>query len=405
MAEDLKAVIGEEIGPAGVAAANVWRDYTNSHGGVLGCKVAFDVEDEAFGNDVTTCIRDYRTAIASKKYAFFVGPTNSACMFSLGPITNASGVALISGIAADHQPYMEQFGGLNFHPSVSTFLEGRASAVAAKKLGWKRAAVMVPNYAYGQDAGKSFQNYFKKIVPGGAIVAEQEPPFNEKDFTKYINAMVANKPDGVFTAFFGPFVVPFWKQWKASGNDQKIENICGLGILATFVVTKTAADIPAKTDCYNRAPYQLLGKTKIGAALSKLYLQKYSAKHPLVSEFAFQIFSSLNLSKALIEKTKSLDPKEWRKAVEAGDFSFQSPYHSGPTYINPINHMADSCVSVGKIVWNPKVPFHATYDPKTFITTCMHDVLPAAEAKELTKNPGVSEAAIKKYYSLATKTG
>jgi ABC-type branched-subunit amino acid transport system substrate-binding protein len=402
MAQDIKAVIGEEIGPAGVAAANAWRDYTNTHGGILGCKFAFDVQDEAFGNDITTCIRDYKNAIASKKYDFFVGPTNSACMAALGDFTNAAGKALISGIAADHQPFMEKFKPLNFHSSVSTFLEGRASAVAAKKLGWKKAAVMVPNYAYGQDAGKAFQAYFKQIVPDAQIVAEQEPPFNEKDFTKYINAMVAGKPDGVFTAFFGPFVVPFWKQWKASGNDTKIPNICGLGVLATFVVTKSAADIPAKTYCYNRAPYQLLGKTKIGAALSKLYLAKYGKKHPLVSEFAFQIFAALQEAQGLIEKTHSLDGQAWRKAVEAGDFSFQGPYHSGPTYVDPINHMADSCASIGKIVWNPKVPYGATYVPGSWITSCMHNVLKEAEAKKLTNNPGVSEAAIKKYYQLAT---
>src|SRR5438874_8889436 len=94
MAQDIKAVIGEEIGPAGVRAANVWRDYTNAHGGILGCKFAFTVEDEAFGNDITTCIRDYRNALASKKYDFFVGPTNSACMLNLGALINAGGKPL-----------------------------------------------------------------------------------------------------------------------------------------------------------------------------------------------------------------------------------------------------------------------------------------------------------------------
>src|SRR5262249_15010648 len=232
MAEDIKAVIGDEIGPAGVRAANVWLDYTNTRGGVLGCKVAYDVQDEAFGNDVTTCIRDYKDALASGKYDFFVGPTNSACMLNLGAIINAGGKPLISGIAADHEPFFNLFKPLNFHASVSTFLEGRASAVAAKRFGWKKVSLMVPNYAYGQDAGKEFQEYFKQIQPGGQILTQQEPPFDEKDFSKYINAMLAGKPDGLFTAFFGPFIVPFWKQWKATGNDKNTKIICGLGILA-----------------------------------------------------------------------------------------------------------------------------------------------------------------------------
>jgi ABC-type branched-subunit amino acid transport system substrate-binding protein len=406
MAEDIKAVIGAEIGPAGVDAANVWRDYTNSHGGVLGCKVAFDVQDEAFGNDITTCIRDYKNALASGKYDFYVGPTNSACMLNLGAVINAAGKPLISGIAADHEPFFNLFKPLNFHASVSTFLEGRASAVAAKRFGWKKVSLMVPNYAYGQDAGKAFTEYFKQIVPGGQVLTNQQPPFNETDFSKYINAMLAGHPDGLFTAFFGPFIVPFWKQWIATGNDKNTKIICGLGILATFVVTKSASDIPANTYCYNRAPYQLLGKTSVGAALSKLYLSKYGKNHPLVSEFAYQIFSSLQMAKALITDTKSLDGHTWAKLVETGKFTFQSPYHSGPTYVNPINHMADTCASVGKIIWSASVPFHATYDNSTWITSCMHNVLPEAQAKQLTHNPdNVSEAAIKFYYAHATKVG
>jgi ABC-type branched-subunit amino acid transport system substrate-binding protein len=407
MAQDIKAVIGDEIGPAGVRAANVWRDYTNSHGGILGCKFAFDVQDEAFGNDITTCIRDYKNALASRKYDFFVGPTNSACMLNLGAIINAGGKPLISGIAADHEPFFNLFKPLNFHASVSTFLEGRASAVAAKRFGWKKVSLMVPNYAYGQDAGKAFQEYFKQIVPGGQILTQQEPPFNETDFSKYINAMLAGKPDGLFTAFFGPFIVPFWKQWHATGNDTKTRTICGLGILATFAVTKSAGDIPANTYCYNRAPYELLGKTKTGKFLDKLYLARYGKAHPLVSEFAYQIFSSLQMAKALITDTKSLDGNVWRKLVESGKFTYFSPYHNGPSYVNPINHMVDSCASIGKIVWNPTVPkLHATYDNSTWITSCMHNVLPAGQAKQLTHNPdNVSEAAIKYYYSHATAVG
>ena len=403
MAQDIKAVIGDEIGPAGVRAANVWRDYTNSHGGVLGCKVAYDVQDEAFGNDITTCIRDYKNALASGKYDFYVGPTNSACMLNLGAVINAAGKPLISGIAADHEPFFNLFKPLNFHASVSTFLEGRASAVAAKKFGWHKVSLMVPNYAYGQDAGKAFSEYFKQIQPGAQILTNQQPPFNETDFSKYINAMLAGHPDGLFTAFFGPFIVPFWKQWIATGNDKNTTIICGLGILATWAVTKSAGDIPQNTYCYDRASYQLLGKTSIGAALSKLYLAKYGKQHPLVSEFAFQIFASLQMAKALITDTKSLDGHAWAKLVETGKFTFQGPYHSGPTYVNPINHMADSCASVGKVIWSQSTPLHATYDPKSFIVTCMHNVLPESQAKQLTHNPdNVSEAAIKYYYSHAT---
>ena len=402
MAQDLKAVIGEEIGPAGLRAAQVWTTYTNSHGGILGCKFAIDAKDETFG-DIPAGLRTYRDAIASKKYNFILGPTNSALMAALPDLTNAAGLPIISGIAADHQPFFEKFKPLNFHASVSTFLEGRASAVALKKLGCKSVASMVPNYAYGQDAGKAMKQYFQAIVAGGKVVNEQFPEFNESNFTPFINAMVGAHADCIFSAFFGPFVVPFWKQWHASGNDQKIKAITGLNILATFVVVKDASEIPAYTYGYNRADWQLLGKTKIGAALSKLYLQRFGSDHPIVSEFAFQIFSSLQMAKGMIEKSHSLAGKAWKATVEKGNFSFDSPYHSGPSYVDPVNHMVNSCASVGKVVWNPSLPIHAAYDPKTFIISCMNDVLHSNEVRYLTKNPDVTPNAIATYYKLSAK--
>ena len=69
--------------------------------------------------------------------------------------------------------------------------------------------------------------------------------------------------------------------------------------------------------------------------------------------------------------------------------------------MNPINHMSDTCASVGKIVWKQSAKIHASYDASTYITSCMHNVLPEAQAKKLTKNPSVPEAGIKFYYSHA----
>ncbi len=53
---------------------------------------------------------------------------------------------------------------------------------------------MVPNYAYGQDVGNGFKQYYAQLVPDGEIVDEQFPEFDEDDFTPFINAMLAEEP-------------------------------------------------------------------------------------------------------------------------------------------------------------------------------------------------------------------
>lgn len=397
-AYDLAPVSGEEIGPAGARAEEVWVDKLNGEGGILGCELVIDVKDEAFP-DISACLRVYRDAIASQEYDFFIGPQGSGCMAALPDLTNKAGEALIAGIAADHVPFFQKFKPFNFHSSVSTFLEGRAAARFVAEQGWERVATMVPNYAYGQDALAAFKEYYRQLVPDGEIVAEQSPEFDEDNFTPFINAMMAKNPDGVFSAFFGGFVIPFWKQWKAGGHDG-VPMMSGAVVLDTFKGTKSEKDIPQNAWGYTRGDWQFTTRTPVGKELFDLYVAEYGDEFPLPSDFAFQAVTAVQMAKALIEKTQSLEPEDWRQAVEAGDFSFETPYNSGPTYVNPINHMADSCAAVGRVVWNPDVPYKASYDPDSFIISCMRDVLPADEAKQLTSNPDVSEEAIQKYYDL-----
>ena len=100
------------------------------------------------------------------------------------------------------------------------------------------------------------------------------------------------------------------------------------------------------------------------------------------------------MAKALIEKTAEPRPRGLEGAIEAGDFSYDGPYNAGPTYVNPINHMADTCAEVGQIIFDESVAGKAIYDPASFVVGCMHDGLPIEEAKTLTDNPNVTDEAI-----------
>ena len=162
---------------------------------------------------------------------------------------------------------------------------------------------------------------------------------------------------------------------------------------------KSANDIPDNFYGYDRGNWQLLSQTPVGKEYYDLWLEKEADTWPLPDSFPYQILSSFQMAKGLIDATNSVDPEKWNAAIEAGDFSFDSPYQYGPTYVNPINHMGDTCAEVGKIVWDT-ADNRATLDASSFVVTCMDQVLPVDEAKQLTSNPNdVSEEAIQKYYS------
>jgi hypothetical protein len=100
--------------------------------------------------------------------------------------------------------------------------------------------------------------------------------------------------------------------------------------------------------------------------------------------------------KALIEKTESLDANTWVEAVEAGDFTFESPFHAGETPVNPVNHMADSCAQVGLQTFDQSLPVAASYDMDDTVNICMHDILDSDEATQITTND-VSTDAVSAY--------
>jgi branched-chain amino acid transport system substrate-binding protein len=396
------ATIGENVGPAAFdRMSGLWVDTTNEAGGILGCPVEFVVEEDNF--DIPTCTRLYRDALASNEYDFFIGPTNSGCMAGLSELTGAANKWLFSGVAADHQPFMENFvTPYVSHSSVSTFLEGRTSAKFAAEMGWKRPALMVPNYAYGQDVGVGFKGYYRQLVPDGQVVNEQFPEFDEDNFTPFINAMVAANPDGILTAFFSSFVIPFANQWRNSGNDADIPVISGLATLDTMLGFRNADDVPQNFYGYDRGNWRLLADTSdIGREYVELWEQEYGDEYPLPDSFTFQLLSTWQMAKALIEETETIDPEAWKETIETGEFSFDSPYNSGPTFVNPVNHMADTCASVGQIVFDESQPIPAVYDPESFVVGCMHEVLPMEEVRDLTENEDVSDDALATYYENA----
>jgi branched-chain amino acid transport system substrate-binding protein len=403
-ANDLEsAALGQNISPgAFLRMTNLYLEKTNAEGGIAGCQVEFTAMEDGFVID--ECVRLYREAIQSGEYDVFMGPTNSGCMAALPPLTGAAGKFLISGIAADHQPFFSDCSAsscfqdpyLVAHASVSTFLEGRAAAAFAADQGWKRPALMVPNYAYGQDVGNGFKGYFQQLVPDGEIADEQFPEFNETEFTPFINAMLAAEPDGILSAFFSTLIVPFMNQWKASGADVDIPVISGLANIDFGNAVTDPAAIPANFYGYDRGNPTLLEDNPVAAEYIDLWVAAYGDEYRVPDSFPFQVLSSWLMIEALTEQTGSLDPHAWVDLIESGTFAFDGPYNAGPTYVNPINHMADTCASVGEVVFSEEIGT-ATYDPSTWHVSCMHDVLPIEEALTLTENPNVTPEAIAAY--------
>ena len=81
-----------------------------------------------------------------------------------------------------------------FRVAANTTTEGRAAAeIMSKWTQVKRVATIAPDYAYGQDAVKSFVERIKQLRPDIEIVDQQWPKLGEPDYTPFMNAQIATQ--------------------------------------------------------------------------------------------------------------------------------------------------------------------------------------------------------------------
>jgi branched-chain amino acid transport system substrate-binding protein len=84
---------------------------------------------------------------------------------------------------------------------------------AASKLGYKTAAIVASDFAYGQEVAESFTKGFAS--QGGSVTTTTFAPLGTQDFGSYLTKV--GRPDVVFGGFAGADAVGFVKQYRKFG--------------------------------------------------------------------------------------------------------------------------------------------------------------------------------------------
>jgi branched-chain amino acid transport system substrate-binding protein len=117
----------------------------------------------------------------------------------------------------------------------------------------KKFCTIGPDYEFGRREEAAFTQEIKRLVPDAEIVYEAWPKLGEKDFTAFITAIMAKKPDAVHGSLFGGDVVSFTKQAAPYGFFEKTPFIA----LYDFpVLLALGADAPEGTFGFGPHPAQ-----------------------------------------------------------------------------------------------------------------------------------------------------
>src|SRR5262245_24394368 len=233
---------GALFGEPALKGAQMYVEEVNAKGGVLGRKLELLPRDTKGNAD--EAVRVARELILKENVDFLVGTLTSAEGPAVSVVAKENKVVFIAAIPKTDQltapdklhPYV-------FRVAATTTTEGRSAAEIVAKWPVTRVATISPDYAYGQDVTKAFIEHLKKLKPSVEIVDQQWPKLGEADYTPFINAQMAKKPEAVFSSLSGGHFVTFAKQAKPLKYfDALGANFLGAGEAGAIETAKAAGD-------------------------------------------------------------------------------------------------------------------------------------------------------------------
>jgi branched-chain amino acid transport system substrate-binding protein len=349
---------GALFGEPALKGAQMAVDETNAKGGVLGRKLQLIFKDSKGNPD--EAVRVAREMILKDEVDFIVGTFTGAEGPAVSPIAKENKIVFIAPVSKPDaltapknlHPYL-------FRTATTTTIEGRSAAELIAKLPVKRIATISPDYAYGQEVTAAFVAHLKKIKPEMEIVDQQWPKLGEADYTPFINAQLANKPEAVFSSLWGGHFVTFIKQATPVGYFKRINNNFVAGGEAGSIESAKAIgdDYPVgiwgnSYDAFNWDDGPPSHKDFI-ARLKKYTGQEQPSSWPSVGYIAVQVLVE-GIRKA--NSTKSDDVAKVLPGI-----TVDTPI--GKQTISPKNHSANRGQFWGKMVKDPRYAFAVMEKP------------------------------------------
>src|SRR5215510_14157738 len=234
---------GALIGEPSLKGAQMFVEEANAKGGVLGRKIELIIRDTKGNAD--EAVRVARDLILRENVDFLFVTLTSSEGPAVSPIANENKIVFVVPVVKTDQLVTKE----NLHPYVfrtasNTTIEGRTAAeIMAKWPNVKRAATMSQDYAFGQDVTRAFVTHLKKLRPDIEIVDQQWPKLGEADYTPFINAQMAKKPDAVFSSLWGGHFVTFVKQAKPLKYFEAVNHqVLAAGEAGAIETAKAAGD-------------------------------------------------------------------------------------------------------------------------------------------------------------------
>ena len=341
---------GALFGQPSKVGAEMFVKEINEKGGVLGRPIELLVRDCKGTPDEAT--RVARELILKEKVQFLVGGLTASQGLALSEVAKTEQILYIAPISKSvAMTAPEKLHPYVFRAAANTNTEGRSAAVFMGTHPWNKIYTIGPDYEFGQKVTQAFVEWIKKMKPNEAVILGQGwPKLGEADYTPFITACLAAKPDAAFLSLWGGDFVNFAKQAKPYGFFEKVKVVAAGegGSPETAISLKDDLPLGITTNAYDLFYFPNTAEHKSYVERLKAYTkQEYPPSWAITGYIAVQFLAEA------IKKANSTDTMQVIKALEG--LTISTPI--GKQTMRAKDHQANRGQFWGTTAKVPEFPF------------------------------------------------
>jgi len=340
----------------GIDAIKLAVDEINKNGGFLGKHpIKLFIRDTHTKPDVA--VREAKDLILRDKVRAILGTYSSACADAVKLVAQEYKVLLIPAISNSENITMVHFTPYTYSVVPNSYMQAKAVVLGvaelAKKKGWKNYVTIASDYEWGRSTQENTVSLLKQLAPGLTLKKEFWPRLGETQFTSYITAIMAQKPDFVIGSIASKDNVSWMNQAKAYGFFDKIPYPGSL-------ISVSELELQAKTLTRGliglcRAPFF----AHMDVPMMADFVKNFRAAHDRYpSDWAVMEYDAVYALKQGIEKAGSIDSDKVKDALKGATVETTR----GKLFFRKIDNQLSCSSYIGVVADDPAYPFPIYHD-------------------------------------------
>ena len=340
----------------GVDAIKLAVDEINAQGGFLGKHpIKLFIRDTHTKPDVA--VRGAKDLILRDKVRCILGTYSSACAVAIKPVCQEYKVLHIAAISNSENITQINFSPYTYQVVPNSYMQAKAVVLGvaelAKKKGWKNYVTLASDYEWGRSTQQNTVELLKQFAPEVKLKKEFWPRLGETQFTSYITAIMAQKPDFVIGSVAAKDNVAWIQQATAYGFFEKIPYPGSLISVSELIIQAKTLARGMVGLC--RAPFFAHMDIPMMANFVNNFKAKYD-RYP--SDWAVMEYDAVYALKQGIEKAGSIDTEKVKDALKGATIDTCR----GSLYFRKIDNMLSCSSYIGVVADDPKYPFPIYHD-------------------------------------------